>query len=95
VKLCLAVVLLVAALTPNSRAEERTVKLLVDNMSCGACPYIVREALSAIPGVIAVAVSFADKSAVVTFDDRLARVKDLAAAVTESGFPSRPAPSEE
>lgn len=78
---------LVCAITP-SHAGERTVTLQVDNMTCGACPYIVKEALTSIPGVTAVEVSLAAKTAIVTFDDQQASVDALAAAVTDSGFPA-------
>ncbi|MGH7184959.1 MAG: heavy-metal-associated domain-containing protein [Pseudomonadota bacterium] len=73
-----------------SRAEERTVTLRIGNMSCGACPYIVQEALSAVVGVSAVDVSFAAKTANVTFDDELTNVDALAATVTDAGFPAQP-----
>jgi len=70
-------------------AAERTVTLAVDNMTCVACPYIVREALASVPGVKAAEVSHEKKSAVVTFDDSRASVADLTTATTNAGFPSQ------
>ncbi|HEB79079.1 MAG TPA: mercuric transport protein periplasmic component, partial [Rhodospirillales bacterium] len=39
-------------------AAERTVTLSVENMSCVSCPYIVKKALTAIPGVKNAEVSY-------------------------------------
>ncbi|ORE97021.1 MULTISPECIES: cation transporter [Aurantimonadaceae] len=71
-------------------AAERTVTLAVDNMTCVTCPYIVEQALSAVPGVTDVEVSFESATAVVTFDDAAADPAALMAATTNAGFPSRP-----
>ena len=71
-------------------AGEETVTLAVRNMDCAACPYTVKSSLQAVPGVKAVAVSFKDKTAVVTFDDAIADVKALTAATTNAGYPSAP-----
>lgn len=70
-------------------AGERTVALAVDNMTCATCPFIVKRALAAVPGVIAVEVSFEDRAARVTFDDARADLSDLTAATAAIGFPSR------
>ena len=89
-----AVAMLIDVLTATpSHAEQRTVVLQIDNMSCGACPYIVKQALSAVVGVSAVDVSFAAKTANITFDDELTNVDALAATVTDAGFPARPLPA--
>ena len=50
-------------------AAERTVTLEVDNMTCASCPLIVRQALTAVPGVSRAEVSYRAGTAVVTFDD--------------------------
>ena len=71
-------------------AEEETITLAVDGMSCAACPYMVEEALSAVPGVSWVDVSYADKTATVTFEDTQAAVADLIAATMQIGFPASP-----
>jgi len=71
-------------------AAERTVTLAVENMTCGSCPFIVKESLSAVPGVEKVEVSFENKTAVVTFDDAKADVAALIKATTDAGYPSAP-----
>lgn len=71
-------------------ATERTVTLAVQNMYCAACPHIVRESLEAVPGVASVAVSFADKTAVVTYDDANTDVAALTKATANAGYPSAP-----
>ena len=81
----LSVVLLTAA---NAMAAERTVTLQVSNMDCAACPHIVRGSLQAVSGVKAVAVSFADKTARVTYDDAETDVAALTRATANAGYPS-------
>ncbi len=71
-------------------AAERTVTLAVQNMYCAACPHTVKASLQAVPGVAKVAVSFKDKTAIVTYDDGKADVKALTAATTNAGYPSVP-----
>jgi mercuric ion binding protein len=70
-------------------AAERTVTLTVDGMTCASCPYIVRSALGEIPGVARAEVSYAEKTAVVTFDDAKTTVTALTQATTGVGFPSK------
>ena len=69
-------------------AEERTVTLAVQNMYCSACPVTVKSSLQAVPGVAKVVVSYADKTAVVTFDDARTAVPALITATTNAGYPS-------
>jgi len=71
-------------------ATERTITLAVENMFCDACPLIVRKSLEAVPGVSKAAVSYKEKTAVVTYDDAKADVKALTAATTKAGYPSAP-----
>jgi mercuric ion binding protein len=80
------VALLVSGPAP---AAERTVRLAVENMDCAACPLIVKQSLAGVPGVSKVEVSYARKSASVTFDDAKATVAALIEATTKSGYPSR------
>ena len=70
-------------------AAERTVRPAVENMDCAACPLIVKQSLARVPGVTKVEVSYARKSASVTFDDAKATVAALIEATTTSGYPSR------
>jgi mercuric ion binding protein len=69
-------------------ADERTVTLAVQNMYCSACPVTVKSSLQAVPGVAKVVVSYADKTAVVTFDDARTAVPALITATTNAGYPS-------
>jgi periplasmic mercuric ion binding protein len=69
-------------------AGEKTITLAVQNMYCSACPITVKSSLEAMPGVAKVVVSYANKTAVVTFDDTKAAVRALIAATTNAGYPS-------
>lgn len=69
-------------------AAEKTVTLAVKNMTCPVCPFTVRSSLEAIPGVSKVAVSYKNKTAIVTYDDAKADVKRLTTATTNAGYPS-------
>jgi mercuric ion binding protein len=71
-------------------AAEKTVTLAVEHMTCALCPRTVRASLEAVPGVSNVAVSFEDKTAVVTFDDSKVEVDALVKATTNAGYPSSP-----
>jgi len=74
----------------SALAAERTVTLSVKNMDCAACPHTVKASLQAVPGVANVAVSFKEKTAVVTYDDSKADLRALTAATTNAGYPSVP-----
>lgn len=69
-------------------AAERTLTFAVENIACASCPFIVKEAISAVPGVLQVDVSFA--MATVTFDDEKTNAEAVAEASTNAGFPARP-----
>jgi mercuric ion binding protein len=73
----------------SATAAERTVTLAVDGMTCASCPYIVRTVLQKVPGVARAEVSYAEKKAVVTFDDARTTVAALTQATAGVGFPSR------
>ncbi len=77
--------------TSPAFAGEKTVTLAVKNMYCAACPHTVKASLEAVPGVNKVAVSYQQKTAVVTYDDAKTDVKALTAATTDAGYPSAPA----
>jgi mercuric ion binding protein len=72
----------------GASADERTVILKVDNLFCATCPYIVKQVLSRVPGVTEVEVSYQEKTAVVTFDDRTTDLAALLAATAGTGFPA-------
>ncbi len=73
------------AVTP--RAE---VVLVVENMTCPSCPYIVERALTAVEGVVAAEVDFASRTARVVYDPAVTDIEDLTAATAGYGYPSRP-----
>lgn len=70
-------------------AGEKTVTLAVQNMYCSACPITVKSSLEAVPGVAKAVVSYASKTAVVTFEDTKTAVPALIAATTNAGYPSK------
>ncbi len=85
-----AVVLAIALLAGGAAfAAERTVTLVVDNMYCDACPYIVQQSLARVDGVTQAAVSYEKKTATVTYDDQKTTLAVLTAATTKAGYPSR------
>jgi mercuric ion binding protein len=59
-------------------AAEQHVALAVDNMTCAACPVIVKQALAGVVGVRNVHVSYERRTAVVTYDSRSRMSKDRA-----------------
>lgn len=69
-------------------AAERTVTLGVENMYCAACPHIVRQTLTRVPGVQRVEVSYRARTATVTFDDARTDVAALTAATAGAGYPA-------
>lgn len=71
-----------------AQAGERTVTLAVENMTCASCPYIVRKAMASVPGVTKVDVSYAEKTAVVTFDDAKTTPDAIAKASASAGYPA-------
>ncbi len=76
--------------SPAAFAGENTVTLAVKNMYCAACPHTVHASLQAVPGVKKVAVSFKEKTAIVTYDDTKADLTALTTATTNAGYPSSP-----
>jgi mercuric ion binding protein len=87
--LSLAVAALLLTAYPVA-AGEKTVTLAVENMSCATCPYIVKQSLAGVPGVIRAEVSFENKTAAVTFDNTQTGLAVITAATAEAGFPSHP-----
>lgn len=82
--------LALSLLSGTAFAAVRTETLKVSHMTCSACPYIVRHALLRVPGVSAATVSYAKKTATVTFNDAKTNVAALIHATTDAGYPSEP-----
>ncbi len=85
-----AVLVVVLLASGAVHAGQQTVTLAVENMTCAACPFIVKKSLAAVPGVSKAEVSFEAKSATVTFDDQKTNVAALTEATTKAGYPSQP-----
>lgn len=80
--------LALTALAAPSFAGTKTVVLDVPTMYCEMCPITVKKAISKVPGVSGVEVSYEKKQAVVTFDDAKATVEALTKATANAGYPS-------
>jgi len=85
-----AAVVAVVVASSAAMAADRTITLSVKNMDCAACPSIVKASLQAVPGVARVAVSYKDRTAIITYDDAKADLNQLTSATTKAGYPSAP-----
>jgi len=77
-----------AVLAAPAFAADQTVALSVPGMYCEMCPLTVKKALSKVPGVSQVNVSYDKKEAVVSFDDAKTSVDALTKATANAGYPS-------
>ncbi|MEP7383555.1 MAG: mercury resistance system periplasmic binding protein MerP [Gemmatimonadota bacterium] len=66
----------------------KTVTLAVPGMTCSTCPITIKKALSKVPGVTRVEVSYEKLEAVVTFEDSKTSAEALIKATTDAGYPS-------
>lgn len=80
-------VLLMFPVAPTM-AAPKTATLMVEGMTCAACPFTVQMALRNVEGVSEVNVSYENHQAVVTFDDSQTSVSALTEATTNAGYPS-------
>ncbi len=69
-------------------AEEQTVTLAIDKMTCPVCPITVTKAIEKVKGVIQVSVDYGTKQATVRYDDALANWEKVAEASTNAGYPA-------
>ncbi|MEZ5707593.1 MAG: mercury resistance system periplasmic binding protein MerP [Burkholderiaceae bacterium] len=69
-------------------AATRSVTLAIPTMDCPVCPLTVKRALSKVPGVSHVEVSYEKRQAVVTFDDTKSDVFALTESTKNAGYPS-------
>ena len=69
-------------------AAEQTIKLSVPDMTCVSCPYMVKQAISAVDGIKAVEATMEDRSATVTFEDTLTSIEAIQQATANIGYPS-------
>ena len=81
---------LALGLAGTALAEQQTVMLAVEKMTCALCPFTVSKAIENVEGVTSVDVDYASKTAEVTFDDAITDVNIVAAASTNAGYPATP-----
>ena len=86
-----AALMVLILFSAQAGAEEKTVTLDVENMTCELCPITVKTALMKVDGVFSAKVSYENHNAVVVFDDEITSIEDLANATAEAGYPSHPA----
>lgn len=84
----LRVLALLVLAAPAFGGEPRIAVLDVPGMNCSLCPISVRKALTRVPGVIDASAELASKRAVVNYDPDKITPEQLAAAVTNAGFPA-------
>ncbi|MGB7336896.1 MAG: mercury resistance system periplasmic binding protein MerP [Salaquimonas sp.] len=88
-KLIPSVVLAILVSTSSMAvAAEQTIKLSVPDMTCVSCPYMVKQAISAVDGIKAVEATMEDRSATVTFEDTLTSIEAIQQATANIGYPS-------
>jgi mercuric ion binding protein len=76
------------AAAPLASAKQQTVQLTVPTMDCATCPITIKAALSKVPGVARVKVSYEKREAVIVYDDAQATVADLKKATEDVGYPA-------
>ena len=73
---------------PAHSADERTVELTVENMTCAACPITVMTAMKRVDGVLEVHIDRGSKIATVVFDPGKTSPEEIGAASANAGFPA-------
>ena len=86
----IAMMIVLVLIAAPSAAAERTVVLLIDNMTCALCPITVRTAIQRVPGVAEVEVDLDAKTASVVYDDAETTVAEIAEASGAAGYPAHP-----
>jgi mercuric ion binding protein len=69
-------------------AKQQTVLLNVPTMDCATCPITIKAALTKVPGVSKVKVSYEKREAVIVYDDTKTTVAALKQATEDVGYPS-------
>ena len=77
-----------ATIASLAMAKQQTVLLNVPTMDCATCPITIKAALTKVPGVSKVKVSYEKREAVIVYDDTKATVADLKQATEDVGYPS-------
>ncbi len=74
----------------STNVSEQTRVFAIENMTCPACPFTVKKAMTRVEGVKSVTVDFEAKSATAVFDPGTTTVEDIANASTNVGYPATP-----
>ena len=74
-------------LSNTTFAKEQEVQLVVQNMTCASCYYMVNKVLLDVDGVLEVEFPYAGIAGVL-YDDALCLVENLIEATTKYGYPS-------
>jgi len=70
----------------TTAVANKTVTLAVSGMTCTGCENTVTEAVKKVAGVTNIKASFADSTAIVSFDPSKTSVDAIGAAITEAGY---------
>jgi mercuric ion binding protein len=84
----LLILISIFALPVTAQADQQTVTLNVEGMTCQSCPYQVKSALKRVEGVVSASASLEKREAEVIFDDAVTNIATLTQATTDVGFPS-------
>lgn len=79
-----------ATSSSTTPASFQQIVLVVEGMTCDACPATVRKALEGVEGVYSARATYEPPQAVVRFDPAKVSVDDLIQATTNAGYPSHP-----
>jgi mercuric ion binding protein len=69
-------------------AQERTVTLTVEKMTCALCAVTVTKVIKRVQGVIQVSVDYDTKRTTVRYDDAITTWQEVAGASASVGFPA-------
>jgi mercuric ion binding protein len=76
------------AFSMTAQADQQTIILSVDGMTCQSFPYQVKRALKPVEGVVTESASLEPREAEEVFDDAVTNIATLTQATTGAGFPS-------
>lgn len=79
---------MLASTSSMANAAEQTIKLSVPDMTCASCPYMVKQAISAVDGIKFVEATMEDRSATVSFEDTVTSIEAIQQATANIGYPS-------
>ncbi len=87
-KITSAIIAAIILMPITAFAGEKTIKLSVPDMNCASCPYMVKQSILKIDGIVAVDATMIDRSATVTFDDSITNVDEIQQATADIGYVS-------